>query len=153
MSATRASLSARRARVSASGPRKMSKMPMSGSPWSGRHERAQRAAERFRTFADLLGFLTELGEPIGGIDVFGVEHDAVHDHGDAGLEAALVDLELVMLLAEFDRDAGDFCGSRKQPAAFVDGHEFGERFLEAKRKCLEIAFGVRLETAQPRRLQ
>src|SRR5262249_32601552 len=54
-------------------------------------------------------------------------------------------------LAEFDADPGGSC-AREETARFVHGHQLRHGLLQPQREGGQVALGVGLETAQPRRL-
>src|ERR1700686_4724017 len=112
MPATRSALAARAARVSASGFLKMSKMPI-----SARHEGAERPAQRLRMFTGLFGLLRQPREPVGRIDVLGVEHNAVHHHGDTCPQPAAVDFQAISFFSQLDRNPFGFRAARKKTPA------------------------------------
>src|SRR5260370_4702696 len=144
MSATRSARAACRAIVSASGFLKMSKIPISAC-----HEVAERPAQHLRMFTGLFGLLRQPREPVRWIDAFGVEHDAVHHHGDIRLQPAAVDFEAISFLSQLDQNPLGLRAARKKTAAFVDRHQLRQGFFESERKSPQIAFGIGLETPQP----
>jgi hypothetical protein len=103
MSAARRSLAACCARDSALGFLKISKMLISAD-----HEIGERAAQRLRMLAHLLGLLRQPHEPIRRIDILRVERDPSHYHGDLRLQPAAIDLKAISALTEVDRDTGGF---------------------------------------------
>src|SRR5258708_19713655 len=118
MSATRSARAACRAIVSASGFLKMSKIPISAC-----HEVAERPAQHLRMFTGLFGLLRQPREPVRWIDAFGVEHDAVHHHGDIRLQPAAVDFEAISFLSQLDRNPLVLPPARKNtPPSFLPPH-------------------------------